>query len=132
MGSPLLLNLLWLLPIGVWVFTRQRPAQTRCLLRGVSIGLIISPASLGLYALYFVGPVAALFGMLGLVLKLVHGSVGYQVAIFLGLVPAHTVITGMDYLPIELINAVFWGAVYGAAGHAWAKIRNRGGNRSAA
>lgn len=83
------------------------------MIRGISFGLVISPASLGLYTLYYVGPIAAIFGMLGLVLSLLHGAVGYQTAIALNLIPSHTVVKGSAHLPIEIINALFWAVVYG-------------------
>jgi hypothetical protein len=61
---------------------------------GVAFGLVAAPASLGLYGLYFIGPIAALLGMLGLVLTLFHGSPGYNLAVALGLMPSHTVTSG--------------------------------------
>ncbi len=88
-------------------------------IRGISFGLVIAPASMGLYSLYFVGPIAALFGMVGLVLTMFHQPVGYNLAIMFGLIPSHTVIDGPERLPITIINVIFWGIIYGTLGLLW-------------
>ena len=124
MESPLYLNLLWLVPIAVWLTTREKSQLFKSTIRGVSIGLVVSPASLGLYGFYFVGPLAAILGMLGLVLSF-HSFVGYEVAISFNLIPSHTVITGTERLPIEIINAVFWAVVYGLLGLFIGYLKNK-------
>ena len=119
MDSPIILNLLWLVPIAAWYITRNQALPKQSIIRGVSFGLVISPASLGLYTLYYVDPLAAIIGMLGLALSLFHGSVGYQAAIALNLIPSHTVVKGSAHIPIELINALFWAVIYGLIGFSY-------------
>jgi len=125
MESPLLLNLLWLVPVIVWLITRNKSFPGKGVIRGVSFGLVVSPASLGLYALYYVGPVAAIFGMLGLLLSIFHEAAGYQLAVAFNLVPSHTVVEGGNRITIECINAVFWSFVYGALGFAYGNYKNK-------
>ena len=90
----------------------------------------MSPAALGLYGFYFVGPFAAIFGMFGLVLKLIHGSVGYNLAVMIDLVPSHTVVEGVDRVQIEIINGIFWSLVYGVLCFSWCYFRESRANRS--
>ena len=112
----LLLLLLWLVPISVAVVSRRRASVHFWRNTGIAFGLVVAPATLGLYGLYFLGPIAALLGIVGLPLALLHGAPGYDLAVSLGLVPSHTVVEGMMYLPIEAINSAVWSIVYGAVG----------------
>ena len=82
---------------------------------GFAFGLVVAPASLGLYALFYVGPLVAVLGMLGLPLALFHGWPGHNLALALGLIPP-TVVTGISRLTVEALNAVVWSFVYGALG----------------
>ena len=124
MESPLIFNLLWLVPIITWVASRNIPPLWRSTIRGFSFGAVVSPAALGLYGLYFLGPLAAIFGMLGLVLTLIHGAIGYNLSIKFGIVPSNTVIDAAERLPIEIINGVFWSVAYGGLCFAWRYFRN--------
>ena len=116
MESPLILNLLWLVPVSIWAATRNKTFPKRSIIRGISFGLVVSPASLGLYALYYVGPIAAMFGMLGLALSMFHGAAGYKIAIALNLVPSNTVLNGAAHMPVEIISSLIWAVVYGFVG----------------
>ncbi|MBE9515730.1 MAG: hypothetical protein IME93_02010, partial [Proteobacteria bacterium] len=125
MKLPIFLNLLWLIPLTAWIATRNKPQIIKSTIRGISFGLVVSPASMGLYSLYFIGPIAAIFGMLGLVLSMFHQPVGYNLAIIFNLIPSHTVITGTERLPIEIINIIFWTLAYGTLGFIWGYFKNR-------
>jgi len=86
---------------------------------------VISPASLGLYALYFLGPIAAIPGMAGLALTLFHGAPGYDLSVAMGFVPSRTVVDGSLQASIEALNAGVWAAVYGTLGWLIDAIRAR-------
>ncbi len=129
-----LLLLLWLIPVVVAVISRRyaRPSLWRN--TGIAFGLVVSPATLGLYALYFLGPIAALLGIVALPLHLLHGSPGYELAVRFGLVPSHTVVEGFMHLPIEAINGVIWSIVYGLVGwgiDAFGKSKHHGQSTTA-
>jgi len=124
---------LWLVPLFVALASRRAAPPHAWRNTGIGFGLVVAPASLGLYGLYYVGPVAAVFGMLGLVLELVHGPPGYKLAIALGLIPSHTVITGTARIPVEALNALVWSLVYGTLGwfiDVW-RARRRGATPNA-
>jgi hypothetical protein len=97
---------------------------------GLSFGLIVAPASLGLYTLYFVSPAGFAPGMVGLISGLFHGAVGFEIATALGLRDAHTVVNAREGVTIDVINGLFWGIVYGSLGHLIDRSRgSRGGGQ---
>ena len=113
MEYPLSLNLLWIIPIIGWYASRELTPINKAVIRGVSLGAIISPASLGLYSIaFYFGPVGMVISILGLTLTLIHGAVGYEIATTIGLYPTHTVVDGSGSISIEIINGLFWSLVY--------------------
>ena len=113
----LLLNLLIVLPVTAWYISRRSFPHRTWATTGVSFGAVISPLSMGLYATFFASPWGLVTGLLGLASVMLHGAVGYNVAIYLGLVQSHTVVSGLQqHFYIESINAIAWGVVYGLLG----------------
>jgi hypothetical protein len=106
---------LWLVPLVVALVSRRLAAAHVWRNTGFAFGLVVAPASLGLYVLFYVGPLVAVLGMLGLPLALFHGWPGHNLALALGLIPP-TVVTGISRLTVEALNAVVWSFVYGALG----------------
>ncbi len=109
---------LWCVPVGVYLWARRRAPGKVGRLTGIALGLVVAPASSGLYGLYFVGPLAALLGLVGLPLAMFHGEPGFELATLLGLREPRTVVRGVQHLYIALLNAGVWSAVYGVVG--WA------------
>jgi hypothetical protein len=111
------LSILLLLPFVVYRIAKQmHPSQTWTA-TGLSFGLVVAPASLGLYALYFISYLGFVPGMIGLVSSLFHGSPGFEVATALGLRDPGAVVNGQEAIIIDVINGLFWGIVYGALEH---------------
>ena len=121
-----LLPLLWALPIlVVGVSLRIRPTYLYTAI-ATSFGIVISPASQELYSLYFLGKWAAIVGIIGLPLVLLHGAPGSQFARHLELLNSPGVVTGSrHYMVVESLNGIFWGLVYGGLGFAVDRMRNR-------
>jgi hypothetical protein len=119
----LLLLLLWAVPVCAAVLTRRHAPSRVWRNTGVALGVVVSPATLGLYALFFVGPVLGLVGLIGLPLHLLHGWPGYELAIRLNFIPSHTVIEGWMHAPVELLNAIIWAGVYGVGGASTYHVR---------
>ena len=118
------LNFLWLVPFVVWIATRKISQRLRCTLVGVSFGLIVPYALVGLYALHFVWPVSEAFGQFCFYLSFIHDLAGIRVAIFLQLISAHNPIADDQRVLIEVVNAVSWAIAYGALGLVWGTFRN--------
>ena len=125
MGSDIYLNFLWLVPFVTWFATRNKSQILRSTILGTSFGLVISSASVGLYALYFAWPVSEVFGQFCFYLSFIHDLAGIRVAIFLHLVPDHIPIADDQRLLIEVVNVVTWAIVYGFLGLLWGYFINR-------
>ena len=121
---------LWMLPLAAFVLTRWVASHWTGRATGVAFGLIASPATTGLYGLYFVNPVVALIGLVGLPLALIHGTPGYELSIALGIVPQNTIVEGRLNLYVEVLNGVIWGFAYGLLGWFvdWLRSRRRRAN----
>jgi hypothetical protein len=123
------LSFLLLLPFVVYRLAKRAHSSRTWAATGLSFGLVISPASLGLYILYAVPYVGLVPGILGLISSLFHYVPGFEAATALGLRGTH-VVTAQENVTIELINGLFWGIVYGALGHVIDRWRGpRGGGQ---
>ena len=118
------LNVLWFVPLVVWIATRKRSQILRSTIVGVSFGLVVSYASVGLYALHFAWPVSETFGQFCFYLSFIHDLAGIRVAIILRLVGAHSPIADDQRFLIEVVNTVSWAIVYGVLGLLWGCFRN--------
>jgi len=125
MGSDIYLNFLWLVLFVAWFATRNMSQIVRSTIIAASFGLVISYASIGLYALYFAWPVSEAFGQFCFYLSFIHDLAGIRVAIFFRLVDAHAPIADDQRLLIEVVNVVTWAIVYGFLGLLWGFFRNR-------
>lgn len=120
------LLILWLVPFVVHQLAKRACSSRTWAVTGLSFGMIIAPASLGLYSLFFVPYIGLLPGMLGLISAFVHGVPGFEAATALGLRDPHTIVNARESLTIEVINGLFWGIIYGALGHLIDRWRGSG------
>ena len=118
-----LLIALWLVPPVIHRIARDVEPDHIWRWTGLAFGFVVSPASLGLYSLYWwagsfgvLGLPLAMVGIAGLVLASLHGWPGLNVAVLLGLVERGTVVHGPQHLYLALIDGVVWASVYGALG----------------
>jgi hypothetical protein len=111
------LSILLMLPFVVYRIAKRVCPSRTWVATGLAFGLIIAPASLGLYTFYFVSYLGFLPGTVGLLSSLVHGGPGFEVVTALGLRDPGTVVNAQENVIIEVINGFFWGIVYGALGH---------------
>jgi nicotinamide riboside transporter PnuC len=78
---------------------------------------VVGLVSKALYSTYFASPLGLITGLLGLASVLIHGSVGYELAVLFGLVPSRTVVSTFEQsLYIELLTAGVWAMAYGLVG----------------
>lgn len=127
MGYEIYLNIFWLVPLVVWLAARKRSKIIRSTIVGVSFGLVVPYASVGLYGLHLAWPISEAFGQFCFYLSFVHDLAGIRVAIFLHLVSANTPITEDQRFLLEVVNSVSWAIVYGALGLLWGYLRFRFG-----
>ena len=126
----LFLPALILIPFFAYRIARHKTPQYKFCIAGASFGTIVSPFGMGLYSWFFLSPWALVPGVLGLVLTLIHGSPGFQLAIKFGLARGIEVASSTtQQLIIEIINAVVWSIVYGLLGYAVDFFRNQKRNR---
>lgn len=112
----ILLLCLWAVPVATFVWARKRAPRVLWRCTGFSLGLVVAPATSGLYGLFFVGPVLALVGLLGLPLAMFHGEPGFELATALGLREPRTVVHGIEHFYIGALNAFVWSIAYGGLG----------------
>ena len=116
---------LWVIPVAAFLWARRHALGRLWQITGLALGAIVSPAATGLYGMYFLGPQAALFGLVGLPLAMIHGEPGYDLAICLDLVQPRTAVGGASGVYIEVLNGIVWAAVYGSVGWLIDRIRAR-------
>lgn len=125
------LFVLVLVPVITYRIARKNLPGYLWSVTGFSFGLVAAPVSLGLYAMFFVPYVGLVPGMIGLPLSLFHGAPGFEIATFLGLRDARSVVSGNEHLVIGLLNALFWGVVYGFLGFGIDRYRKVRGSNAA-
>jgi hypothetical protein len=116
MGALVALNCLWVVPIAAYRLARRKLPARVYSITGVFLGLVVAPASMGLYSLYFLSSFTAPLGMVGLLVTLFHQPPGYHVAIWMGLIRPATVVEGRQDLYIDVLNGAVWALTYGALG----------------
>ncbi len=109
----LVLLALWFVPIIVLIWSMRKWPRRVGMLTGISFGLIVSPASFGLYGLYYAGSIV---GFLGLASLFIHDSLPYYIATTTGLIPDHTVVEGIFHFYMLVISALVWSIIYGSLG----------------
>jgi hypothetical protein len=110
-----LLAALLVVPAGAWFYARRFVPEYLATITGISLGLVISPMSMGLYATYFLGPLGIVTGMIGLVSGMFHGAPGFYIARTFDLVPPG-IVEGIGHFYVEAINGLVWAVAYGALG----------------
>ncbi len=127
MGYEIYLNIFWLVPLVVWLAARKSSQIFRSTIVGVSFGLVVSYASVGLYGLLLAWPVSEALGQLCFYFSFFHDLAGVRVAIFFHLISAHAPIADDQRLLLEVVNTVSWAIAYGALGLLWGYLRFRFG-----
>jgi hypothetical protein len=116
---------LWAIPIGAFLWARRHALGRLWQITGLAFGAVVSPAATGLYGFYFLGPLAAVLGLVALPLAMIHGEPGYDLAIRLGLVQPRSTVEGAPGVYVEILNGLIWAVVYGSMGWLVDRLRSR-------
>ena len=109
--------LLALLPLSTYYLTEMYKPRMMWRLTGISFGMVIAPVSLCLLQYAYVPVIGKLIGFVGLILNLIHGSLGYFIMVGLGFLEPGNVLTGPELLAINMVNGVIWSIHYGIIGY---------------
>lgn len=112
------LILLALIPIGCFQLTKMFSTENKWLYRGMSLGLVIAPLSYSLLQFAYVPYFGKFIAMLGLIVNLTHGTVGYFCLAGAGVFEPGVVLTAPQLTLIHLVNAVIFSSLYGIIGYA--------------
>jgi len=124
MGSLALIGLV-VIPLGARVLAARRFCEWTNTATGIGFGLIVAPLSLGLYATYFLGPLGVVTGMAGLLSSMFHGTPGYYICLWLGILPDRVVVQGATQIYVAIVNAFFWALIYALLGRFIDRNRNQ-------
>lgn len=91
----------------------------------MTMGSIISPFSMGLYATFFIPIIGLVPGIIGLISAMFHGTPGFTMATWLGIREGRTVVNFTEGISIEIINGIFWGVIYGIVGFGVDLLRSK-------
>jgi hypothetical protein len=111
------LLLLAIVPLACFYLASLRKPDLKWRLTGITFGLVIAPVSLCLLQYVYVPVIGKLFGLIGLVLNLIHGSVGYFIAVGMGMAQPGELLAGSELGVINLINGAIWATYYGILGY---------------
>jgi hypothetical protein len=121
-------SLLLLFPLIMHWFANRAQVRRVWTATGVAFGLIVAPASMGLYAFYFLSPYGLVPGMLGLLSLFVHEPPGFAAITAMGFRSPGEIVSPEQSIAMECFNGLFWGTVYGTVGYGldlWRGSRRR-------
>lgn len=111
------LILLAIVPLSCLELTKTYGTKNRWMLNGIAFGLVVAPVSFALLKMTYIPVIGKLLGMVGLVLNLTHGSIGYFCLAGSGILEPGMVITASQLVLINLVNAVLFAYCYGMIGY---------------
>jgi hypothetical protein len=111
------LILLAVIPLSCFYLTKIFDTEDKWLYRGLSVGLVIAPLSYGLLQFTFVPVVGKFIGIIGLLLNLTHGTLGYFCLAGSGFLEPGVVLSASQITLINLVNAGIFATCYGMIGY---------------
>lgn len=85
---------------------------------GIAIGMVIAPVSFALIQMTYIPFLGKLLGLVGVVVNLTHGSIGYISLLWSGTIEPNKAITAFELVMINIFNGVLFAYVYGLIGYA--------------
>ena len=106
-----------IVPLSCFQLTKLYNTKNRWMWNGIAMGMVIAPLSFGLLQLTYIPLIGPLFGFVGLIANLTHGSIGYFCLVGSGVLELDTVITASQLMLINVVNGVLFSYCYGLIGY---------------
>ena len=87
------------------------------MLNGIALGMVIAPVSFGLIQMTYIPFIGKLLGLVGVIVNLTHGSIGYISLLWSGMIEPNTVITATELAMVNIFNGVLFAYLYGLIGY---------------
>ncbi len=111
------LLLLVAVPISVYYLQMIIKGKQQWLWTGMAFGMVIAPISLALMKWVYMPGISKVVGFVGVALNIIHGPLGYFMALSVGLVDSSSVLTVSEVVIINILNGWVWASFYGAIGY---------------
>ena len=113
----------WLIFLAIVPFSCMYPTKNmqikyRFMVNGIALGMVIAPVSFGLIQMTYIPLIGMLLGLVGIIINLTHGSIGYISLLWGGMIEPHTTITASELVMINIFNGVLFAYIYGLIGYA--------------
>jgi hypothetical protein len=112
-----LLLLAALLPLVTHLLCKKLKPESQWMFAGISYGLIIAPVSLALFQCTSVPVIGKLCGLIGVILNLIHGPIGYFIALGSGYLEPGAILSVANIASINIANGIIWALFYGIIGY---------------
>jgi hypothetical protein len=107
-----------ILPLSCFYLTKNRRIKKRFMWNGIAFGMVVAPVSFGLIQMTYIPLVGKLLGLVGVLVNLTHGSIGYIGLLWSGTIEPNTEIAAAELLMINIFNGVLFAYIYGLIGYA--------------
>ena len=107
-----------LVPLSCIYLTKNMQIKYRFMCNGITLGMVIAPVSFGLIQMTYIPIIGQLLGIVGVIINLTHGSIGYMSLLWAGIIEPNTAITGIELVMINFFNGILFAYIYGLIGFA--------------
>ena len=107
-----------IVPLSCMYLTKNMQIKNRFMLNGIALGMVIAPVSFGLIQMSYIPFIGKLLGLVGVIVNLTHGSVGYISLLWSGTIEPNTAITATELAMVNIFNGVLFAYIYGLIGYA--------------
>lgn len=111
------LILLAVIPLSCFYLTKLYDPEDKWLYRGLSVGLVIAPLSYGLLQFTFIPFIGKFMGIIGLLVNLTHGTLGYFCLAGSGFFEPGVLLSAAQIAMINVVNAGIFATCYGMIGY---------------
>jgi hypothetical protein len=107
-----------IIPLSCIYLTKSMEIKNRIMWNGIAIGAVIAPVSFGLIQMTYIPFLGKFLGLVGVIVNLTHGSIGYISLLWSGMIEPNQPITALEFVMINTFNGVLFAYIYGLIGYA--------------